>query len=185
MTAGPHFHSHYATRKRGEFAAFQVVVWSITPFGPNSTRCGETLAVAAAIDDDLVAGVGQPVQGAVVEDGMFEESQPFVDGPVAGDDETGGPLAVEYQHIEIGRLLGAEAVQAQVVQDQQVGGQKAPEGAVQGVIHPGLGHDLEEVGGVAETDRVAGSYRDAAQGLGQDALADSGGADEQHMLVLG
>ena len=51
--------------------------------------------VAGALDDDLVSGVGQTVQGAVAEDGIVKETEPFVHGPVAGDDETGRPVSVE------------------------------------------------------------------------------------------
>ena len=46
-----------------------------------------TFTVAGALDDDLVAGVGQPVQGAVARNGVVKEAQPFVHDPVAGDDE--------------------------------------------------------------------------------------------------
>ena len=49
----------------------------------------EPFPVAGTFDDDLVAGVGQAVQGAVAEDGVIEEAEPFVHGPVAGDDEAG------------------------------------------------------------------------------------------------
>ena len=49
--------------------------------------------VAGAFDDDLVAGVGQAVEGTVAEDGVVEEAQPFVHGPVAGDDEARRPMA--------------------------------------------------------------------------------------------
>ena len=48
--------------------------------------------------DDLVAGVGQPVQGAVAQDGVVEETEPFFHRTVAG----------------------GEAVQPQAVQDEQV-----------------------------------------------------------------
>ena len=34
---------------------------------------GQPFPVAGALDDDLVAGVGQPVQGAVAQDGVVEE----------------------------------------------------------------------------------------------------------------
>ena len=56
---------------------------------------GQTFPVAGALDDDLVAGVGQAVQGAVAQDGVVKEAEPFVHGPVAGDDETGGTVAIE------------------------------------------------------------------------------------------
>ena len=85
---------------------------------------GQPFPVAGALDDDLVAGVGQPVQGAVAEDGIVEEAEPFFDGPVAGDDEAGGPVAVEDEFVEIGGLLGGEPVQSQVVEDEQVGVRK-------------------------------------------------------------
>ena len=95
-----------------------MVVRSITSF-PACAQQGTVrrlaLPVAAAFDDDLVAGVGQPVQGAVAQDGVVEETQPFLHGTVAGDDEAGHPVSVEYEFVEIGGLPGGEPVQAQVV----------------------------------------------------------------------
>jgi len=75
----------------------------------------QALPVALALDDDLVAGVGQAVQGAVAENGVVEEAEPFLHGPVAGDDEAGGPVLVDDQLIEVGGLLGGEAMEAQIV----------------------------------------------------------------------
>ena len=49
----------------------------------------QPLPVTGAFDDDLVAGVGQAVQGTVAQDGIVEEAEPFLDGPVVGDDEAG------------------------------------------------------------------------------------------------
>ena len=42
--------------------------------------------VAGALDDDLVAGVGQAVQGSVAQNGVVEEAEPLFHSPVAGDD---------------------------------------------------------------------------------------------------
>ena len=64
--------------------------------------------IDGALDDDLMAGVGQAVERAVAQDGVVEEAQPFVHGPVAGDDEAGRPMAVEDQFVEIGGLFGGE-----------------------------------------------------------------------------
>ena len=146
---------------------------------------GLAFPVAGALDDDLVAGVGQPVQGAVGEDGVVEETEPFVDGPVAGDHEAGHPVAADDQLVEVGGLVGREPVQAQVVHDQQVRSQEGPEGSVHRVIHPGLGHGPEEVVGVNEADRMPGPDGGVSQGLGQEALAHSGGPHQQYVLVLG
>ena len=70
--------------------------------------------------DYLVAGVGQPVQGAVPQDGVVEEAEPLPHGPVAGDDEAGDPVPADDQFVQVCRLLAGEAVQPQVVQDEQV-----------------------------------------------------------------
>ena len=39
-------------------------------------------AVAGSLDDDLMRGVGQPVQSAIAEDGIVEQAQPFVHAAV-------------------------------------------------------------------------------------------------------
>ena len=36
------------------------------------------LPVAGPLNDDLEAGIGQPVQGAVAQDGIIKESEPFL-----------------------------------------------------------------------------------------------------------
>jgi hypothetical protein len=38
----------------------------------------EPHAVALALDDNLVADVGEVVEGAVAEDGVLEEAEPFL-----------------------------------------------------------------------------------------------------------
>ena len=73
----------------------------------------EPFPIAGAFDDDLVAGVGQAVQRAVAQDGVIEETQPFVHGPVAGDDEAGRPMPIEDEFVEVGGLLGGQAMETQ------------------------------------------------------------------------
>ena len=89
-----------------------------------------TFPVAAALDDDLVAGVGQPVESAVAQDGVLEETEPLVHGPVAGYDEAGHPVPVRDQLVQVRGLLRVEAMEPQVVQDEQVWRQEGPDGAV-------------------------------------------------------
>ena len=97
----------------GDFQYYQVAgCRSITSFpGCADQRAVRRLAlpVALALDDDLVAGVGQPVESTVAEYGIVEEAEPFVHRPVAGDHEAGGPVAVKDQLIEVGGLLCCEA----------------------------------------------------------------------------
>ena len=58
---------------------------------------GEPFTIAGALDDNLVAGIGQPAQGAVAEDGVVEETEPFLHGPVGCDDEAGDPMAADCE----------------------------------------------------------------------------------------
>ena len=67
---------------------------------------GQPLPVAGAFNDDLVAGVAQPIHGAVTQDGVVEDIQPLAHGPVAGYDEAGRPVMVENGLVQVCRQLG-------------------------------------------------------------------------------
>ena len=74
--------------------------------GLATSGAGTAFPGSWALDDDLVAGIGQPVQGAVAQDGVVKDAEPFLHGPVAGDDKAGDPVAVEDELVEVGGLLG-------------------------------------------------------------------------------
>ena len=75
----------------------------------------QALSVAVAFDDDLVAGVGEPVEGTVAQDGIVEESEPLVDRPVGCDDEAGSAMPGDDQLVEVDRLLLSQPVKTEVV----------------------------------------------------------------------
>ena len=99
---------------RGDFDYYKFTVCrSIASVGAQQGAVWrQPLSVVGAFDDDLVAGVGHPVEGAVVQDAVVEQAQPFVDGPVVGDDEAGRPVPVEDAFVEIGGLLWGKPVQS-------------------------------------------------------------------------
>ena len=68
-------------------------------------------SVAGPLDDDLEAGIGQPIQGAVSEDAVVEEAEPLLGAAVAGDHEAGYPMPADDQLVEVGGLLGGKAVE--------------------------------------------------------------------------
>ena len=51
---------------------------------------------------------------------VIKEAEQFFHGPVAGDDEAGDPVSADDQLVEVCGLLGGEAVETQIVQNQQV-----------------------------------------------------------------
>lgn len=79
---------------------------------------GQPLAVAGVFDDDLVAGIGQAIQGAVSKDGVIKQPQPFLYRPVTGHNKAGLAVSGDNQLIEVSRLLGSKLLQAKVVQGE-------------------------------------------------------------------
>ena len=73
----------------------------------------QLLSVAGPLNDDLIAGIGQPVQGAVAQDGVVKEAEPFLDAAIAGYDAVGYPVSADDQLVEVGGLLGGEPVEVQ------------------------------------------------------------------------
>ena len=64
---------------------------------------------------------------------------------IVGERHVAPVLGKDGQYVvHSGGLLGSQPVQAEVVENQQVGGQEGPEGAVHRVVHPGLGHGSEK-----------------------------------------
>ena len=85
--------------------------------------------------------------------------------------EAGRSVAGDDQLVEVDRLLLLDPVQAEVVEDQEVGREEAAEGLVDRAVDAGLGHLAEvAVGRVAER-------------LGEEALAEADRTDEQRVFA--
>ena len=63
------------------------------------------MAAAGPFDDDLIAGVGQAVQGTVPQDGIVDP-QPLLRTAVAGGNEAAPPVPGYDELVEIRGLLG-------------------------------------------------------------------------------
>jgi hypothetical protein len=84
-------------------------------------------AVAVAFHDDLVGVAGEAVECAPGEDGIIEEGDPLVDGAVGGDDGGGSTVALDDDLAEVAGLPGVEPAESEVVDDEQVGIEEAPD----------------------------------------------------------
>jgi hypothetical protein len=127
--------------------------------------------------------VSEAIEGALGEDGIVEQGDPLVDGPVAGDDGGGAPVPFEDHLVEITRLLGGQASQAEVIEDEQIGSEQAAQHLLGGVIGTGLVKRLEEVIGAQEAYVVAGAAGSVAERTGEKGLSDSDRAEEDHILA--
>ena len=79
--------------------------------------------------------------------------------------------------------MRAQPVEPEVVEDQQVGGEEGAERLLGGVVDAGLRQLAEVLVGGHEADAVPGADGGVAERLGEEALADADGADEQDVLA--
>ena len=144
------------------------------------TRAGAlALAVGLAFDDELVAGGGEPVDGGLGQQLVVHEAEPFIGGPVGGDD--GGVVAVpgDGQLVEVGGGCLVQRLEREIVDDQQVhGGQPAVLG-FGAVVQPGGFEPFEQVAGAGHVHGEAAADGDVAQRGGQVGLADPDGPQDQ------
>jgi len=132
-----------------------------------------------------MGAVGQAVQRAVGEDRVVKEGDPFVHGPVARDDGRGAPMALDQDIVEVTRLLGGELAQAEVVEDEQVRREPAPQLALEGIVGPGLMQGLQELGDGDEADAGASPAGAVAEGAGEKGLPHTDRPAEDDVLLLG
>ena len=142
-----------------------------------------TFPVAVAFDDDLVGVVRKPVDRTLGQDGIVEQRNPLVDRAVAGDDGGGSSVSFENDFVEIAGLLGIETPQAEVVDDEHVGGEQAAQYLLGGVIGPRLMKSLQEVIGAEESHFAAGATGRMSESTGEEGLTDADRAEEDHVLV--
>ena len=83
-------------------------------------------------------------------------------------------MPADDQFVKIGRLLAGEAMQPQIIHDEQVRREERPEDPVHRVVYRCLYHGPEEVVGMDEAHGMSRPYGGIAQGLGEEALAHAG-----------
>ena len=82
--------------------------------------------------------MGEAVEGTLGEDGIVEKGDPFLDGPVGGNDGGASAMTLDDDLVEVAGLLGIEAAQSKIVDDEEIRGEETPEHFLGGVISPGL-----------------------------------------------
>lgn len=95
-------------------------------------------ALAGTVEDELMRAVRQTIQGAIAEDRVVPEIEPFVDGAVGGHDEARPTVAFDDEFVEIAGLLSGETMEAEVIDDEQVGSEVGAEGLGERMVGAGL-----------------------------------------------
>ena len=60
--------------------------------------------------------VREAVESTVGQDGVVEAGDPFVHGPIGGEDRRGPAMALDEDVVEVARLLGREFAEPEVVE---------------------------------------------------------------------
>jgi hypothetical protein len=131
-----------------------------------------------------MGAVCEAVEGGVCEDGVGEKADPFAYVAVARDDEAGVAVTLDDERIQVFGLLLAEAMETEVVHQEQVGSEVLTEGSFEAVVGARLAEFTKEVVGPPEEDGVAGTRCCRTQSLGEEGLADPDRADEKDVLLL-
>lgn len=142
-----------------------------------------SLAVAVALDRDLVGVVSEAIEGALGEHRVVEEGDPLVDGAVARDERRSAAMALEDHLVEVARLAGVEAAQAEVVEDEDVGGEQAPQHLLGRVVGTRLVKGLEHVVGAEEQHVVADAAGGVTERRGEERLPDADRSQQDHVLL--
>lgn len=87
-------------------------------------------------------------------------------------------MALDEHIVGITRLLGGELAQAEVVEEQQVRREPAPQFPLEGVIGPGLMERLQELGDGDAADAVAGAAGTVPESAGEEGLPHGTEEDE-------
>ena len=141
-------------------------------------------AEARPLHHDLMGPVGEAIQGAVGEDGIVEEGDPFLDGAIAGDHRRRPTMPFDQDVVEVAGLLGGERAEAEVIHDQDVPGEPAAQLALEGVIGARGVEGVEQLGHLDVADRAAGAAGAVAEGLGEETFPHADGSGEDHVLLL-
>jgi hypothetical protein len=127
--------------------------------------------------------VGEAVEGTLGQDGIIEEGDPLLDGPVGSDDGGASAMALNDDFVEVAGLLGVEAPKSKIINDEEVRGEEAPEHFLGGVIGPGLVDEFEERIATEEEDAVSGPAGAVTEGAGEERFADADGSEEEDVLT--
>ncbi len=140
-------------------------------------------SVALAVHQDVAGAVDQTVEDRLGQDRVGEELMPVPRRPVGNDDGRASPVTLEEELVEVFRLLGRQAPQAEVVEDEKVG----PEVGPQALLPRPVGVAAAEVSqkssrlGVANLEALLAGQM--PESLGYMSLADADGAAEEHRLA--
>ncbi|MDQ0710613.1 hypothetical protein QFZ55_000065 [Streptomyces luteogriseus] len=129
-----------------------------------------------------MAGVDQPVQQRLGDDGVGEEGIPVAGRPVAGGDQ-GSALSLADELVEVVGLWCGQLAHREVVEDEQVRADEFTDALVPSAVRVAAGELGEDAAGLGEADACALADGEVAEGLGDVCLSDTDRAEKDDGLA--
>jgi len=131
---------------------------------------------------ETVGVVDQAIEDGVCEGRVADDFMPGVDGELAGDDGRLPAVAVLEDLEQVAAFDGCERGEAPVVEDQQVHAGERLEHPCVAAVAAGDGELLEEARDAVVEDVAAVATGLVADGAGDPAFTEAGGAGDQQVL---
>ena len=143
-----------------------------------------SLPITFAFDFDLMGVVRQSIEGALSQDRVVEQRDPFLDAPVTGEDRRGSLVPLDDQLVEVARLDRVEAAETEIVEDEDVGRDEFSQELAGARVRAGLVELAEEVIDTDSEDVPPRPAGGVSQGRGEMTFPDADRAHKDHILVL-
>ena len=122
--------------------------------------------------------MNEPIEDGVGVSWVADESMPFVDGDLAGEDGRAAPVALLEDFVEVTTRAGVERFEAPIVEDQELGTVEAAHDAGVAAVATGQGEIGKELGDAVIEHGAIVATGLVAEGAGKPTLADAGRARE-------
>src|SRR5579862_3571952 len=133
--------------------------------------------IRLALDDEVVGGIHEAIDGALGEQDVVEHPQPLGGVAVAGEDDGGASGPLDEELINVLALLAAHGLEGEVVDDEQVDGAEGGHLGVVRVVESTLSQKRQHLIGAQEVDVVAMTAGEVTESVGDEGLADADGPE--------
>ena len=128
--------------------------------------------------------VREAVEERVGEKGVVEQTHPLIHMAAARHDRGGPAVPLDHHLVEVLGLHGAQALESEIINDEDGRIDQADELLPEGVVRPALVQPLQKGLRPEHEDTEPSPHGGMAQGIGQVRLPDSDGAADQDVLVV-
>src|ERR1700732_3333610 len=146
-------------------------------------RSGASASQALAGEIDAMGIVNEAVEDGVGISRVADESVPFVDGDLAGEDGRAASIAFLEDFVEVTAGTSVERFEAPIVEDEELNAGEAAQDAGIAAVTAGEREFGEELGNPLIENRAVMAASLVPEGTGKPTFADPGGPAQDQIVV--